>query len=89
MVELKVINLIQCPYCSKEWVREDSELVCEECHPALEVDLAVADLVNAIAALEKQPLEQVEKRSDLLLSIHHNLTELIKKMKSNVQNPED
>lgn len=81
MSELTEISLVRCPYCHNEWVREDNELVCKNCEPKKNVDLAVADLISSLDTLEQEKLEYVENRIDLLISIHQKLTTLIKKAK--------
>ena len=75
----KVITMVVCPYCDEEWVREDDELVCKDCEPMLKADLAVASLIQAISDLGECGAGAIQKRRDLLVSAHHNLTQLIKK----------
>ena len=79
MSEPEVIIMVVCPYCEEEWVREDDELVCKDCEPSLKADLAVASLIQAIDELGNCAAGAVQQRRDLLISAHHNLTQLIKK----------
>jgi hypothetical protein len=81
MAKIDTINLTKCPYCGEEWVREDTELVCRDCEPRLSVDLALADLVNAVDSLKNSGSDQIEDRADLLISTHQVLGEIIKKIK--------
>lgn len=81
MSDPKVITMVVCPYCDKEWVREDDELVCDKCENALKVDLAIASTVAAVDDLSNLPMPEVRARIDLLLSVHNKLTKLIQKAK--------
>lgn len=81
MAKLNTITLTKCPYCGDEWVREDTELVCRDCEPRLNVDLAIADLVNSVESLKDSDPDQVKDRKDLLVSTYQALGEIIKKMK--------
>lgn len=77
----EIISMVNCPYCGDSWVREDTELVCEKCEPALRVDLAVADLVGAINNLDEIASPEVRARIDLIMSAHAKLGKLIRKAK--------
>jgi hypothetical protein len=77
--EVETLNMVKCPYCTKEWVRDETELVCKDCEPDLGVDLAVADIVNAINVLKNSNSEKIKERIELLTSLHQILTSVIKK----------
>lgn len=77
----QIINMILCPHCEENWIREDDEAACEQCMPAYEVDIAVASLITAVNDLLSQPTPEVRVRINLLIDAHNKLTELIKKAK--------
>ena len=76
------IHMIKCPYCENNWMREDMELVCQSCIPALNVDLAVADIGNAISKLKDLDRKAVKTRIDIIYTEYKALEELIKKVQS-------
>ena len=73
--------MVSCLYCGEAWVREDTELVCQSCSPALKVDLAVADIAKAVKELEEVRPIEVRARVDILTSEYQALGEIIKKAK--------
>lgn len=78
MTEPTTIDMVRCCYCKDEWCRKDAELVCNNCESILAVDLAVASLVSSVDELTLAKSADLNKRIDLLLSIHHKLTKLLK-----------
>lgn len=80
MADQSVISMVQCPYCDKQWVREDTELVCEDCTPALKIDLAVADIASAVEQLKEIDPELLKRRRDLLISTNNALAEMLRKL---------
>jgi hypothetical protein len=79
--EPEVISMVQCPYCDKEWVREDLELVCKECEPRMYMDLCIADMAQAVDTIKESKIKDVKDRYDLLLSIHQSLGKILKSIK--------
>jgi len=84
MADPTTITMISCPYCDKQWVREDTELACKDCTPALNTDLAIADLISAVSKLEDhgEP-ETMMKRRELLSHAHHKFAQIILKVALN------
>jgi len=87
MSEPETINMCGCPYCNKDFIREDEELVCKECAPLLDIDIAVGELISSVNFLTdkkekvKEDCANREGRYDLLLSVHHKFTTLLKSIK--------
>ena len=77
----ETINMITCIYCNETYIREDTELVCKECEPALTLDLVVSSLLDAISDLGKVPPEDIGVRMDILTSAHQALGKIISKAK--------
>ena len=73
--------MTKCCYCGEEWVREDTELVCKDCEPALQVDLAIADITRSVNELKSLPDSEVNKRIDILYADYQAIGEIIKKLK--------
>ncbi len=81
MSDSQTIDMVKCPYCGDTWVREDTELVCQTCIPALSVDLAAADIAKAVNELKSADPEHIRKRIDILISEYQALGKVIQKAK--------
>jgi len=65
-----------CPYCNKSYVlidEEGADLICEDCKPQYETDLALADLSDATARLNKSMSLLSGKRKLLLEQLVNEL----------------
>ncbi len=58
--------LVQCPYCNINWIKDGEDLVCSDCVIAVELDMTIADLLNAIEKLKTFPRLELKKRHQLL-----------------------
>ena len=68
--------MTKCPMC-QEWIRAEDELCCERCKPALEVDLAVADLEKSVHTLESHAPIELRCRIRILARLSVRLEDLI------------
>jgi hypothetical protein len=85
MSNSNTLNMTQCPYCHVEWVQEDTELVCKACEPYMNSDLAIGDLVSAIAILKQSNINTIKNKKEmigLLISSYQSLGEIVQKIKS-------
>ena len=81
------IEMVKCPIC-RTWT-SDTSLVCEECQPALDIDLAVADLEKSVDTLERSTPAKIVTRFGILVSLHGRLNTIIQKVASKKYPPGD
>lgn len=73
MANSNVVDMTQCPYCRENWIIEEQDLVCERCAPALNVDLAIGEILVAVEELTKLPASEVKAK---IKHLHHAQSKL-------------
>lgn len=71
--------MIKCPACDKEYIDEDTQLVCEECGPGVNADMAIVDIFHQIEIIDKLSLKSLEERLNLLKTIRERINKIIHK----------
>ena len=80
MVENDTIDMVKCSYCEEEWVTANTEIVCRKCEPYLSTDIDIANLLTTISLLERDDIDKLKSRIQLLQSAHTKLSNLLYKI---------
>ena len=79
MVEQTIIDMHLCPRCNKIHI-EEYTLVCSECEPELNVDLAIHVIHHAMEALRLGDRKYLTKQKELLVAEMEALTMIVKSL---------
>lgn len=70
--------MIQCCLCQKNYIDADLEIVCEECRPKMEADIAVWDVLHAIERMDEKVFpDQLKTRLTVLKKAYQALGTII------------
>lgn len=63
---MNTITLVECPYCRKNFIPENGDIVCDKCTGLLSLDLAIVEASAALAKALTMDDKELRKRIDSL-----------------------
>jgi len=74
----KVIDMVLCPACDKEYIQAGAQDICKKCTPRYEISLSLQSIYEAIKLLEMHRSAFTKEQEVLLIDVQHKLTKLSK-----------
>lgn len=86
---MNVITLVECPYCRKNFIPEDGDVVCTDCEGIMSLDIAIVETLDGLARILTIEDKELKKREQQLTELLRQARNLENKLKGDEKNDKE